>query len=446
MDLNISLSLVRRRFAFSNHARVISPSPDMTTVYDWPVQQLDVQNAFLHGTLKEPVYMFQPPGFVNPDKPHHVCKLNKSLYGLKQAPRAWNARFVDFVTTIGFSQSKSDASLFVYRNNGERAYLLLYVDEIIVTASSTQLRTSIVNKLKAEFPITDSGIINSFLGISAKYNAKGLFLSQTRYAEEILERARMQECKPCATPVDLKAKLSDKEGKQVDNPTEYRSLAGALQYLTFTRPDISYAVQQVCLFMHDPREPHLLALKRILRYVQGTKTKGLQLLKHQKMAMTVYTDADWAGCPTTRRSTSGFCVYLGDNLVSWSAKRQPTVSRSSAEAEYKGVANGVAESCWIRNLLLEMDIPLQRATVVYCDNISAVHLSSNPVQHQRTKHIEIDIHFVREKVQMGQIRVLHVPSSLQYADIFTKGLPTTLFNSFRTSLGVLEPHATTAGG
>lgn len=173
--------------------------------------------------------------------------------------------------------------------------------------------------------------------------------------------------------------------------------------------------------MHDPRDLHMQALRRILRYLQGTKDKGLQLLHNQKMALTAYSDADWAVCPSTRRSTSGFCVFLGDNLLSWSTKRQPTVSRSSAEAEYKGVANAVAETCWLWNLLLEMHCPLQRATIVYCDNISAVYLSSNPVQHQRTKHIEIDIHFVREKVQRGQVRVLHIPASSQYADIFTKG-------------------------
>lgn len=282
-----------------------------------------------------------------------------------------------------------------------------------ITASSTKIRSDIVTKLKEEFPMTDAGTINSFLGISAKFNDKGLFLSQGRYAEEIIERANMKECNPCATPVDLKQKLSDKEGSPVKDPTQYRSLAGALQYLTFTRPDISYAVQQICLFMHDPREPHLAALRRIVQYLQGIKQHGLQLLKHQKMNMTAYSDADWGGCPDTRRSTSGFCIYLGDNLVSWSAKRQPTVSRSSAAAEYKGVANAVAETCWIRNLLLEMDCPLQKATLVYCDNISAVYLSSNPVQHQRTKHIEIDIHFVREKVKMGQIRV-HRYSMLTY--------------------------------
>ena len=144
----------------------------------------------------------------------------------------------------------------------------------------------------------------------------------------------------------------------------------------------------------------------------------------------------WAGYPSTIRSTSGFCIYVGDNLISWSAKRQPTVLRSSAEAEYKGVANAVADACWLRNLLLKMDFCIPQATIVYCDNISAVYLSSNSVQHQRTKHIEIDIHFVREKVQMGQVRVLHVPSEVQYADIFTKGLPTILFNNFRFRLGV----------
>ncbi|GJX86410.1 ribonuclease H-like domain-containing protein [Tanacetum coccineum] len=222
--------------------------------------------------------------------------------------------------------------------------------------------------------------------------------------------------------------------------------SGALQYLTFTRPDISYAVQQVCLFMHDPREPHLSALKRILRYVRGTLSYGLQLYSSTTSSLVAYSDADWAGCPTTRRSTSGYCVFLGNNLLSWSSKRQFTLSRSSAEAEYRGVANAVAETCWLRNLLRELHTPLATATLVYCDNVSAVYLSSNPVQHQRTKHIEIDIHFVRDLVATGAIRVLHVPSRYQYADIFTKGLPTSLFDEFRTSLSVRSSPAPTAGG
>jgi len=244
----------------------------------------------------------------------------------------------------------------------------------------------------------------------------------------------MTGCKPCSTPVDTQGKLLETEGSPVADPTVYRSLAGALQYLTFTRPDITYAVQQVCLHMHDPREPHLTALKRLLRYLRGIVDYGL-LLHHLSPSteLVVYTDADWAGCPDTRHSTSGYVVFLGGNLVSWSFKRQPVVSRSSVEAEYRVVANGVAEASWLRQLLAELHSPLSRSTLVYCDNVSAVHLSTNPVQHQRTKHVEIDLHFVRDRVAIGDVRVLHVPTTSQFADIFTKGLPSSTFAEFRSS-------------
>jgi len=179
--------------------------------------------------------------------------------------------------------------------------------------------------------------------------------------------------------------------------------------------------------MHDPKMQHMSALKRIIRYIHDTIDFGLHLYPSSVIKLVSYTDADWAGSPDTRQSTYGYCVYLCDNLFSWSAKRQHTLSRSSAEAEYRGVANVVAESCWIRNLLLELHCLVITTTLVYCDNVSVVYLSGNPVQHQRTKHIEIDIHFVREKVAHGQVRVLHVPSRYQITDIFTKGLPLQLF-------------------
>ncbi|GKB08731.1 ribonuclease H-like domain-containing protein [Tanacetum coccineum] len=411
----------------------------------WPVHQLDVKNAFLHGSLSETVYMHQPPGFRDPQHPDHVCLLQRSLYGLKQAPRAWFQRFAAYAARVGFHHSRCDSSLFIYRQGADTAYLLLYVDDIVLTASSSDLLQQIITSLHAEFSMTDLGSLNYFLGISVTRNASGMFLSQQKYATEVLDRAGMLNCKPCRTPVDTDSKLSA-DGAPISDSTLYRSLAGALQYLTFTRPDISYAVQQVCLFMHDPREPHLSALKRILRYVRGTLSYGLQLYSSTTSSLVAYSDADWAGCPTTRRSTSGYCVFLGNNLLSWSSKRQFTLSRSSAEAEYRGVANAVAETCWLRNLLRELHTPLATATLVYCDNVSAVYLSSNPVQHQRTKHIKIDIHFVRDLVATGAIRVLHVPSRYQYADIFTKGLPTSLFDEFRTSLSVRSSPAPTAGG
>jgi hypothetical protein len=172
--------------------------------------------------------------------------------------------------------------------------------------------------------------------------------------------------------------------------------------------------------MHDPQEPHLAALKRILRYVRGTLQLGLHLSPSSQMELVVYSDADWDGCPDTRRSTSGYAVFLGANLVSWSSKRQNTVSCSSAEAEYRAVANAIAEVSWLRQLWAELHVPLPKTSLVYCDNISAVYMSSNLVQHQRTKHVEIDLHFIREKVALDVVRVLHVPTTSQFADILTK--------------------------
>ncbi|XP_071688565.1 uncharacterized mitochondrial protein AtMg00810-like [Rutidosis leptorrhynchoides] len=211
----------------------------------------------------------------------------------------------------------------------------------------------------------DLGSLSFFLGISVTRNEQGLFLSQHKYVEDIINRAGMSSCNTIKTPVDTNGKLSLSTGPAYKNPTEYHSLAGALQYLTFTRPDISYAVQQICLYMHDPKEVNMQALRRILRYLKGTLTHGLHLTPSSLSSLVSYTDADWGGCPDTRRSTPGYCVYLGGNLISWSAKRQPTVSRSSAEAKYRGVANVVSESCWLRNILLELNCPISKATIVF---------------------------------------------------------------------------------
>ncbi|WVZ81617.1 hypothetical protein U9M48_028972 [Paspalum notatum var. saurae] len=327
-----------------------------------------------------------------------VCRLNKSLYGLKQAPRVWYSRFATFLVTLGFTEAKSDTSLFVYRHGDEMAYLLLYVDDIVLTASSPSLLQRIITSLQQEFAMKDLGVLHHFLGVIVEPRPSGLLLHQRQYTLDIPERAGMADRNPL--------------------------------------PDITYAVQQVCLHMHDPREPHLTALKRLLCYLRGTVDYGLLLHRSSSAELVVYTDADWAGCPDTRRSTSGYAVFLGGNLVSWSSKRQPVVSRSSAEAENRAVANGVTEASWLRQLLAELHSPLAKSTLVYCDNVSVVYLSTNPVQHQRTKHMEIDLHFVRDRVAIGDVRVLHVPTTSQFADIFTKGLPSVVFSEFRSSLNI----------
>jgi hypothetical protein len=307
----------------------------------WPIHQLDVKNAFLHGHLEDTVYYEQPPGFVDPAHPDFVCLLQKSLYGLKQAPRAWNKQFVTYLHSLGFVASAMDTSLFVYRNGDDIAYLLLYVDDIVLTASSDTLLQHIIDRLHSEFAMTDLGNLHDYTHMSVTRSSNGLFLSQRQYALEILRRAGMSDCHSTTTPIDTKAKLSASDGALVDDASAYRSLAGALQYLTLTRPDLAYAVQQVCLFMHDPRESHLAFLKRILHYVKGTLSFGLRIGTGPVDSLTTYSDADWAGCPDSRRSTSGYCVFLDDTLISWSSKRQTTVSRSSAEAEYRAVAHAV---------------------------------------------------------------------------------------------------------
>ncbi|XP_019101792.1 PREDICTED: uncharacterized protein LOC109133261 [Camelina sativa] len=288
--------------------------------------------------------------------------------------------------------------------------------------------------------------LHHFLRIVVKYNKVDLLLSQQNFAADILNRASMTNCNPCNTPVDTTNKLEATVNPPVSDPSLYRSLAGSLQYLTFTRFDIAFAVQQVCLFMHDPQKNHFTALKRILCYIKGTISHGLQIHKSSTIYLVAYSDAVWAGCPNSGRSTSGYAVFLGDNLIFLSSKRQHTVSRSSAEAEYRGVDNAVAETTWLRNLFLDLGCPLTRQhwSIV----TMSLRFTSPPIRYNisGTKHVEIDSHFVREKVALGHIRVLHVPSSLQYADIFTKGLPSPLFTNFRTSLNFRPPPVLNGGG
>jgi hypothetical protein len=236
---------------------------------DWPIQQLDVKNTFLHGTLTETVYCSQSTGFADPAHPDLVCRLKKSLYGLKQAPRAWYNRFASFLLSLGFADAKSNTSLFVFRRGSDTVYLLLYVDDIILTASSTELLRRTISALQWEFAMKDLGPLHHFLGITVERHPDKLFLHQRTYTLDILKRAVMTDCKPCSTLVDLKAKLAADSGPPVQDRSHFRSIAGALQYLTFTRPDIAYAVQQVCLHMHAPRESHLMAMKRILCYLRG---------------------------------------------------------------------------------------------------------------------------------------------------------------------------------
>ena len=269
--------------------------------FDWFLNQLDVSNAFLHGNLSESVFMQQPPGFADLTKPHHVCQLHKSLYGLKQAPRAWYDKLHAALHSLGFVGSQSDHSLFV-KKDPSLVFIMVYVDDILVTGPSSAACQTVITQLSTLFPIKDLGALHYFLGIEVQRSSTGIFLSQTKYILDLLTKAKMDGAKPCSTPLST-SKL-DHDSPPLENVTEYRSLVGALQYLTWTRPDLSFAVNLVCQFMHTPRVSHFQAVKRILRYLKGTIDLGLWFTKSSSPPyLTAFSDADWAGCSLDRRST-----------------------------------------------------------------------------------------------------------------------------------------------
>jgi histone deacetylase 1/2 len=406
----------------------------------WSLRQLDVKNAFLHGVLDEEVYMKQPPGFADPNFPNHICKLDKALYGLKQAPRAWFSRLSSKLHAFGFKASKADTSLFIYQRSGITIFVLIYVDDIIVTSSSDAAISALLKDLNTHFAIKDLGPLHYFLGLEVKQIPDGLLLTQEKYASDLLTKVGMIHCNSVSTPLSSTESLSLHDGDLLgpEDSTQYRSIVGSLQYLTLTRPDIAYSVNKVCQYLHAPTTTHWSAAKRILRYVKDTINLGISFRKSPSTLLSAFSDADWAGCPDDRRSTGGFAVFYGPNLISWNARKQATVSRSSTEAEYKSLANATAELIWVQALLGELGIRLLQKPCLWCDNLGATYLTANPVFHARTKHIEIDFHFVRERVAAKKLAVKFISSKDQIADGFTKALPVRLFDVFKRNLNLLR--------
>ncbi|XP_023763032.2 uncharacterized mitochondrial protein AtMg00810-like [Lactuca sativa] len=382
--------------------------------------------------------MEQPPGFANPQFPDYVCHHKKALYVLKQAPRAWFQRLSMFLLQQGFRCSHSDSSLFVFHKNSCILYLVVYVDDIILIGNDETSIKNFITRLHTEFSIKDMGTLNYFLGLEVAYTPDGLFLNQSKYAHDILTRASLLDSKPVATPLSTNHTFFSTSTPYSD-PTHYRLLVGALQYFTITRPDLSYAVNQARQFLHAPTIDHFQMVKRILHYVKGTLAYGLHFSNKSLTSLTGYSDADWARCIETRRSTYGYSIFLGGNLVSWSAKKQPTVSRSSCESEYRAMANTVVELIWVTHLLCDLHaLPPGRPTLL-CDNLSAFFQSQNPVSHKHAKHIDIDYHFVRQLVSSRKLHTKFIHTKLQVADIFTKPLPRPLFEDFRSMLHVSSP-------
>ncbi|GKB04680.1 retrovirus-related pol polyprotein from transposon TNT 1-94 [Tanacetum coccineum] len=375
------------------------------------VYQMDMKTAFLNGELKEEVYVYQPEGFVDPERPHHVYGLKKALYGLKQAPRAWYDTLSKFLLAQGFSKGVVDPTLFIRKTGKHTLHVQIYVDDIIFASTDPKDCDCFSNEMSSKFQMSMMGQISFFLGLQISQNPRGIFINQSKYANEILKKFDLHKSDPVDTPMVERTKLDeDLSGTPVDQ-TKYRSMIGSLMYLTASRPDLVFAVCMCARYQSRPT-----------RYLQGTINMGLWYPKDTAMALTAYADADHAGCQDTRRSTSGSAQFLGDKLVSWSSKKQTSTSISSTEAEYIAMSGCCAQILWMRSQLSDYGFAYNRIPL-YCDNKSAIALCCNNVQHSRSKHIDIRHHFIREQVEKGVVELYFVRTEYQLADIFTKALP-----------------------
>ncbi|KAJ9548588.1 hypothetical protein OSB04_021131 [Centaurea solstitialis] len=468
---------------------------------NFKVYQMDIKNAFLNGKLNEEVYVAQPPGFVDPKFPDHVYKLNKALYGLKQAPRAWYDTLSTFLLSKGFVRGKIDSTLFLKKYPKHIFLVQIYVDDIIFGSTNPKLCEKFELLMKSEYKMSMMGELIFFLGLQIKQSEKGIFINQGKYVHEMLKKFDLTSCtpmktpmardgngtgmgrvliipvpypimKPCPIPGPVPSGIplsnnhwghgvgfgnsrrdrvflpslpmappltldKDSKGKSVD-VTLYRGMIGSLLCLTASRPDIMYSTCLCARYQAEPKESHLTAVKRIFRYLKGTPNLGLWYSKDSGFDLTAYSDSDFAGCKIDRKSTTGGCHLLGGKLVSWTSKKQNSVSTSTAEAEYVAAGICCAQVLWLRNQLQDYDIQLSKIPI-YCDNTSAIAIANNPVLHSKTKHIEVRYHFIRDHVMNGDIELHFVPTEYQLADLFTKPLDVTRFNMLISELGMLNP-------
>jgi hypothetical protein len=344
--------------------------------FNCELRQLDGSNAFLHGFLDEEVYMEQPPRFIDKSCPDFVYHLHKSIYGLKQAPRAWFTWLAQALLNLGFLASQVDSSLFIYHQGSIHIFILVYVDDIIITGNHHATINHLIATLQLDFAMKYLGALSYFIGIQVLRDPNGIHLRQSKYIQDLLNRVHMAESKPYRTPCLAGTKMSKFEGDTLPNPTAFRHIVGALQYVTLTRPDIAYSVNQLYQHMHNPTSVHFTATKQVLRYLKGSVDYGLYCCK-SPLLLNAFCDADWAGNLDDRRSTTGYGILLGSNLLSWSAKKQSVVSRSNTEAEYRSMCLTTAEMYWIHMLLRELHLPLLSCPTLWCDNSGALALASN---------------------------------------------------------------------
>ncbi|GJW69212.1 putative ribonuclease H-like domain-containing protein [Tanacetum coccineum] len=387
---------------------------------------------------EEEVYVCQPPGFEDPDYPDKVYKVVKALYGLHQAPRAWYETLANYLLGNGFQRGKIDQTLFIKRQKGDILLVQVYVDDIIFGSTNKELCTGFEKLMKDKFQISSMGEPNLFLGLQVQQKHDGIFISQDKYVDEILKKFNYNDVKSSTTPVDLEKPLvKDGDADDVDVHL-YRSMIGSLMYLIASRPDIMFAVCACARFQVNPKTSHLTAVKRIFKYLKGKPKLGLWYSRDSPFELVAYTDSDYAGATQDRKSTTGGCQFLGNSLISWQCKKQTVVATSTNEAEYVAAASYCGQVLWIQNQLLDYGYNFMN-TMIHIDNTSTICIIENPVQHSKTKHIEIRHHFIRDCNTKKLIQMVKIDTEYNVADLLTKGFNAGRFQYLVSSIEMLNP-------
>jgi hypothetical protein len=393
----------------------------------WEVHQMDMKNAFLHGDFSKEIYMEKSQGFMQDSS--LVCRLNKSLYGLKQAMRACYAKMDSYLLSRNFVHCKSYPNVYMLWTVDSLLLLFLYVDDLLITDCSNSSIVAVKRILHDRFFMTDMGPLHLFLGLDISQDASSIKLSQAKYARHLLERFHMTNYKSSPTPFLSGIKLEDGgETPPVDSKL-YRHLVVILLYLTHSRPDLSYAIGAVSRFMQEMHELHWKVAKCILRYIQGTITLGIHYAVESTLYLIEFTDSNWVGDSTDRKSTSGYSLSLGFGPICWLSKKQPIIALSSVEEEYKGVVNITIQAMWLQHFLTELGIQFHRSIIIWCHNQRTLKFCRDLVQRQWMKYIEIHMHYIQHLVHEGIIDLQFCPSAEQTADMFTKTFTEQKFHS-----------------
>jgi hypothetical protein len=424
----------------------------LATLHSWEIQQMDAVTAFLNSELPtdQQVYVEQPHGYAVGTS---VCLLQKALYGLKQSPRAWYQTIQSFLSKHGYHACTADESIFVSKE--KQIIIAIYVDDILIASLSKEDIEEAKTIFKAEYKMKDLGNISRYLGLDVTQSTdrSSLQISQRSYIQEILRTYGFSDCNPTATPMDPGMILQkSQEEVNVELQQKYQEAIGSLMYVMVqTRPDIAYAVSTVAQFSSNPNDMHWNAVKRIFRYLKGSLNLGIEYSRGTKQAeiLTGYSDADYAGDQDTRRSTSGFVFMLAGGPITWASKKQTSVALSTCEAEYMAMSKASTEAMWLRKLLHETDfstpssppqtnLDIEIKPILYADNQGAIALAANPVFHNKTKHIENQYHYIRERLTEESIEIKHIFTDNMIADGLTKPLPRIRFQRFVHQLGLKE--------